>query len=182
MIRYTGLLAKRVYLPSSIDLQNLIIMKKILVTFILGTLFLFQNASAQNYENAAGVRLGWGFGGTIKHFFDDSKAVEGIVQLGGVYNRYAQVTGLFQVHQPLDDVAPGLQWYFGGGGFIGFFSGVYSARSTRIGIAGNIGLDYTFEDIPLNITLDWVPGIAIVGFGTGFGAGTAGGLGVRYIF
>jgi hypothetical protein len=156
-------------------------MRKLLIIFCAG-IFFSLNANAQNYNNAVGVRLGWGFGGTIKHFFDDSKAVEGIVQFGGIYSRYAQITGLFQIHKPLDDVAPGLQWYFGGGGFVGFFSGVYSARSTRIGIAGNIGLDYTFEDIPLNLSLDWVPGIAIVGFGTGFGAGTAGGLAVRYIF
>ncbi|MCB0686084.1 MAG: hypothetical protein KDC53_06155 [Saprospiraceae bacterium] len=157
-------------------------MKKLLLPLILGFLFFHHEASAQNYDNAAGLRLGWGFGGTIKHFFDDSKAVEGIFQIGGLYARYAQVTGLFQVHRPLEDVAPGLQWYFGGGGFIGFFSGVYSTRSTRIGIAGNIGLDYTFDDIPLNVSLDWVPGIAIVGFGSGFGAGSGGGLAVRYIF
>jgi hypothetical protein len=156
-------------------------MRKLLIILCAG-IFFSLSSNAQNYNNAVGVRLGWGFGGTIKHFFDDSKAVEGIVQFGGIYSRYAQITGLFQIHKPLDDVAPGLQWYFGGGGFVGFFSGVYSGRDVRIGIAGNIGLDYTFEDIPLNLSLDWVPGIAIVGFGTGFGAGTAGGLAVRYIF
>lgn len=157
-------------------------MKKLILPLFLGLFFFSQNAFSQNYGTAAGIRLGWGFGGTIKHFFDDSKAVEGILQLGGIYSRYAQITGLFQVHRPLDEVAPGLQWYFGGGGFAGFFSGIYSTRSTRIGIAGNIGLDYAFDDIPLNLSVDWIPGIAIVGFGTGFGAGTAGGLAVRYTF
>lgn len=157
-------------------------MKKVLVTILFSSILLTLSTSAQNYDNAVGLRLGWGLGGSIKHFFDESKAVEGIVQIGGVYTNYTQITGLFQIHKPLDEVTPGLQWYFGGGGFVGFFSGVFSTYSTRIGIAGNIGLDYAFEDLPLNISLDWVPGIAIIGFGTGFGAGTAGGLAVRYIF
>ena len=157
-------------------------MKQTLLRLVIGSFLFGSNLQAQNYDNAVGLRLGWGFGGSIKHFFDDSKAVEGIVQVGGLYTNYTQITGLFQVHKPLDDVAPGLQWYFGGGGFVGFFSGVFSTYSTRIGIAGNIGLDYAFEDIPLNVSLDWVPGIALVGFGSSFGAGTAGGLAVRYIF
>jgi hypothetical protein len=156
-------------------------MKKLLLTLFVIAVFGAVHTSAQTYDNAVGLRLGWGFGGSIKHFFDDSKAVEGIVQFGGLYTRYSQVTGLFQIHKPLDDVAPGLQWYFGGGGFVGLFSGVSSANATRIGIAGNIGLDYAFDDIPLNVSLDWVPGIAIVGFGNSFGART-GGLAVRYIF
>ncbi len=157
-------------------------MKKVLITILFSSILFSLSTSAQNYDNAVGLRLGWGLGGSIKHFFDESKAVEGILQLGGPFSNYTQVTGLFQIHKPLDEVTPGLQWYFGGGGFVGFFSGVFSTYSTRIGIAGNIGLDYAFEDIPLNISLDWVPGIAIIGFGTGFGAGTAGGLAVRYIF
>lgn len=157
-------------------------MKKVLFTILFSSILLSLCTRAQNYDNAVGLRLGWGLGGSIKHFFDESKAVEGILQLGGPFSNYTQITALFQIHKPLDEVTPGLQWYFGGGGFVGFFSGVFSTYSTRIGIAGNIGLDYAFEDLPLNISLDWIPGIAIIGFGTGFGAGTAGGLAVRYIF
>ena len=156
-------------------------MRKSVFSILIGLLVSVGSISAQNYDNAVGLRLGWGFGGSIKHFFDDSKAIEGIAQFGGLYSRYAQITGLFQIHKPLDDVAPGLQWYFGGGGFVGFFSGLYSTRSTRIGVVANIGLDYAFEDLPLNLSLDWAPGFAFVGFGNFFGART-GGLAVRYIF
>ena len=84
------------------------------------------------------------------------------------------------MHQPLDEVFSGLQWYYGGGGFIGLWSAGNSENGTRIGIAGNLGLDYAFEDIPLNISLDWIPSFALVGFGNGF-AGATGGLAVRYI-
>ena len=55
-----------------------------------------------------------------------------------------------------------------------------TSTTTSFGIQGYLGLDYAFEDIPLNITADWIPTIFLNGFGSGFGAGY-GTLGVRYI-
>lgn len=153
-------------------------------TIFFGLILLFsfsaQNATSQTYDNAIGLRLGWGVGLTGKHFLNDQSAVEAIVHFGGAYTSYFQITGLYQVHNPLDEVFSGLQWYYGGGGFVGLWGGDNSTNSARIGIAGNIGLDYAFDDIPLNISLDWIPSFALVGFGNGF-AGTTGGLVVRYI-
>ncbi len=154
--------------------------KSLFVTLLI-CLVAICHSTAQNYDNALGLRLGWGFGVSFKHFISDEAALEGIARFGGVYMSYTQITGLYQKHKPLDEVLPGLQWYIGGGGFIGLWGGDFTDRSLRIGIAGNIGLDYAFEDIPLNISLDWIPSLALTGFGKGFGA-ESGGFAVRYIF
>ncbi len=144
---------------------------------------------AQSYDHAAGLRLAWGFGGTYKHFVNEKIAAEAIVNFRsrgtfGLRYRSTRITGVVTMHNSLEDVAEGLQWYVGGGAFVGFWSGAYSeyytGRSTQIGIAGNIGLDYKFADLPLNVSLDWMPGLALTG-GAGF-AGGAGGLAVRYTF
>lgn len=31
----------------------------------------------------------------------------------------------------------------------------------EVGVSGNIGLDYTFNDIPLNLSVDYVPTIVV---------------------
>ena len=59
----------------------------------------------------------------------------------------------------------------------GFFE---PGSSTSFGIQGYLGLDYTFEDLPLNLTVDWIPTIFLNGFNNGFG-GSYGSLGIRYV-
>ena len=164
-------------------------MKKFLSILVFATVIAMGSSTAQNYDNAIGIRGGWGFGASFKHFLNESAALEGVLRyrsfgtLGFNYS-YVQVTGLYQIHNPLDDVLTGLQWYYGGGAFVGFWGGSYAGLidgdRTYIGVAGNIGLDYAFEDIPLNISVDWIPSIAIVGGGGFLGGG--GGVGIRYIF
>ncbi len=164
-------------------------MKKILLALFCFACLGTATSQAQNYDNAIGLRLGWGFGATYKHFFNESGAVEGILNyrsfglLSANWN-FIRITGLYQVHAPLDNVVEGLQWYYGGGGYVGFWGGSFLGNidedRTVIGIAGCLGLDYSFTDIPLNITIDWIPSINLAG-GGGFG-GEAGGLAVRYIF
>lgn len=147
------------------------------------------SVSAQSYDNAVGLRLAWGVGGTYKHFFSDKIAAEGIVNFrsrGTLGFRYSstRITALVSLHQPLEEVTEGLQWYVGGGAFAGFWSGAYSRvydyNTTQVGVSGVIGLDYKFADLPINVSVDWMPGIALVG-GGGF-IGSSGGLAVRYTF
>jgi hypothetical protein len=49
-----------------------------------------------------------------------------------------------------------------------------------IGVDGQIGLEYVFEEIPLNLSIDWKPAFNIIGI-TNFWAGDAA-LSVRYTF
>lgn len=79
-----------------------------------------------------------------------------------------------------------LNWYLGGGGSILFWN--FASRSrfnsnrgeTSFSIDGYLGLEYTFDDIPLNVTVDWTPSLFINGYISGFG-GAYGAVAVRYI-
>jgi hypothetical protein len=163
----------------------------------ISTLFLFsiiliftQNASAQTYKNGIGLRFGWGYGVTFKHFVNQKAALEGVLNyrsygaLDYKYN-YVRLTGLYLIHNPIAS-AEGLQWYYGGGLMYQSWGGDFDkytngAKSSNLGIVGALGLDYKFKDVPISITADWLPTFILSGYGDGFG-GEAGGLAVRYTF
>ena len=79
-----------------------------------------------------------------------------------------------------------LNWYFGFGGHIGFWDGhdVKWAKDNRsytvIGIDGILGMEYNFNEIPINLSIDWKPVFNIIGH-SGFW-GDSGGISIRYIF
>ncbi|MDX1684312.1 MAG: hypothetical protein R3275_03695 [Saprospiraceae bacterium] len=167
-------------------------MKKILIPFVLLMTLAFcpNDMSAQSeYKAAVGLRAAWGFALTGKVFLPETNhAIEGIINRRsfgfGIYDYgWLSFTGLYQIHDPLDDVVEGLQWYYGGGlnftTYTGDFDYPDSNLDSFFGIAGCIGLDYKFEDVPINVSADWIP---VIGFGNyGFGA-EGGGVAVRYTF
>lgn len=167
-------------------------MKKLLTTFLLfgAIMFCTQKADAQLYKNGIGLRLGWGYGLTFKHFLSEKAALEGILNYRsyGVTNynyNYLRITGLYLIHNPIKSVE-GLQWYYGGGLMFQSWGGDFKeylpdAKTSNIGIVGALGLDYKFRDVPISITADWLPTFILSGYGDGFG-GEAGGLAIRYTF
>ena len=88
---------------------------------------------------------------TAKYFFSEKNAVEGLLSFGSRFG----IGALYEVHSPLS--FPGLQWFYGAGGYVGFESG-----DTYLGPTGAIGLDYKFEKIPLNLSIDWKPELDIL--------------------
>ena len=160
-------------------------MKKLLL--LVSIFFLSITISqAQEYDAAIGARLGLPLSASYKHFLNDSHALEAFVGFRGFSNySWFSINGAYLVHNPISDV-PGLQWYFGGGANLffwtydtGFITGENSSNIS-VGVSGYLGLDYRFAEIPLNLSLDWAPIFFLNGFGSGFGAGY-GSLGVRYI-
>lgn len=139
---------------------------------------------AQNsYNTAVGLRLNGGVGITVKHMLNEIGALEGIL-----YTRWrgVNITGLYAVHYPVFN-EPGFRFYMGAGAHIGFWDGHRHPwwdddrdHHTVFGIDGQIGLEYTFAEIPLNLSLDWKPAINLVGH-TGFWGSDAG-LSIRYTF
>ena len=166
----------------------------LLVTLIFTLCLAFHSDAQHDYDRAVGLKFGWGYGITGKFFMQDHVAIEGIVSyrsydfggLGSTYDYYwLRIVGLYEIHNPLDQIVEGLQWYYGGGAFFYSYGGDFDYpgsdfNSTNIGIAGVIGLDYKFANVPINISTDWVPGFAIVG-GGGF-VSEAGGFAIRYTF
>lgn len=143
------------------------------------------HAQGANYNSAVGLRLGYPLSVSYKTFFKENIAFEGYVGFRG-YSGYSWVSlsAAVQVHAPIESV-DGLQWYYGGGASVYFynFDNAFigdNSTTTAFGLQGYLGLDYTFADIPLSITADWIPTIFLNGYGSGFGAGY-GTLGVRYI-
>ena len=152
-------------------------MKKIFV----GLLFVFMLvpfAKAQTYSNALGLRGGLSSGITLKHSMGESNALEGILS---VRDHGFTLTGLYEFQNPLDDVA-NLYWYYGFGAHAGLYDKDASSVGTGviIGVDGIIGLEYNFDQVPLNIGLDYKPGFNLIG-NTGF-VGDEFALSLRFTF
>ncbi|MDR3712516.1 MAG: hypothetical protein P4L51_06850 [Puia sp.] len=114
-------------------------------------------SQAQDYNTAIGIRLSSAAPTlnnsiSIKHFFNDRDAVEGLISFGDRFG----IGALYEKHQ-LVGATPALNWFYGAGGYIGFEGG-----TTWFGPTGITGLDYKFQNAPINISLDWKPELDII--------------------
>jgi len=156
-------------------------MKKLLIASVLMLAFAIAS-NAQDYKTSLGIRAGLPIGITAKHFLSDNYAVEGI--LGSRWGGFV-VTGLYEVEHWTGQY-PALNWYWGGGAHLGTWAQGYNPRVAAaytgavIGIDGVVGLEYTFDELPLNLSLDLMPSINLIGF-TGWG-GINGAISIRYVF
>lgn len=148
------------------------------VCFVMITTLAF----SQDYSTGIGLRGGYYNGLTIKHFISEKAAIEGLFQSRW---RGFDITGLYEIHTPAFNQEQ-LKFYYGGGAHIGFWNGsnVKWANDDKdymvIGIDGIIGLEYSFTEIPFNLSLDWKPAFNLIGYTGAWGDGGA--LSVRYIF
>lgn len=154
------------------------------------------NGGGADYKTGIGLRLGYEAGLTVKHFVGKN-AIEGILSRGWGYGGF-RLTGLYEFQNPIAST-PGLDWYVGFGAHIGAYNGNYYGYSAYnggyydkhgnwhpsgyrqtymvLGIDGILGLEYTFPDAPLNISLDIKPYVDLIGYGSHF---IDGALSVRY--
>ena len=159
-------------------------MKKIalIVGIILGfSLF----ANAQVNPKALGLRLGGdgdinGAEISYQHGLSESNRLEFDLGLGG--NDHHNRLYLFGLYHWVENINEGLNWYYGAGGNVGFFEYEENDDYINIGISGQIGLEYDFSDlnVPLLLSIDFRPGLDIVGDNAGLGWGTS--LGIRYLW
>jgi hypothetical protein len=155
--------------------------KRIVIALVLFVSISFA-ANSQDYRTGIGFRAGVPYGLTVKHFISESNAIEGILasRWGGLV-----ITGLYE-NEHWTGEYPSLNWYWGFGAHIGFWDTGYNPRindsytGSVIGVDGILGLEYTFDDFPLNLSLDILPTINLLG-STGWG-GINGALSVRYVF
>lgn len=116
------------------------------------------NAANAQYKTAVGIRFSDGPAVTAKFNFDSNKAIEAL--LGGFGNGL-KGTVLYEIHNTAFGT-PQWRWYYGFGGHMGstpvkrkyydefdpFF---------HVGADGILGIEYTFKEIPVNISGDWKP-------------------------
>ncbi|HVZ58114.1 MAG TPA: hypothetical protein VG870_15765 [Chitinophagaceae bacterium] len=131
-------------------------MKKVwIAVFLIAGLGARQSARAQDYKMALGVRLSSAQAVvnnsvSFKYFLNEKAAVEGLLSFGDP----VAMGALFELHNPTG--TPGLKWFYGGGGYVGF------GGNTNLGAQGVVGLDYKFINLPLNLSLDWKPELNII--------------------
>lgn len=161
--------------------------KPILTFLLFGCLYL--GATAQTYQTSVGLRLGSPTSLSLKHFLSETMAVEAYAGTRSYLSviRWYNLSAALLYHQPLEIIdLDNLHWYAGGGASAYFWVydigyGNLGLSNTTFGIQGYLGLDYGFEDYPINVSLDWIPSVFLgEGYIGGFGGGY-GSLAIRYV-
>ena len=148
-------------------------MKQVLC--ILFIFFIGSFVSAQGYKTAVGFKGGYpGYGSiSAKHYLNSINAIE--ANLGAGLNGLT-VQGLYEWNHPLP--TNGLNWYLGVGPNIGFLTNNSTIGSAfYLSGSGLIGIEYIFDNIPLDLALDAGPIVQVI---PSFGLGWGGGIAVRY--
>ena len=104
-------------------------MKKniLIVAIILCAVSIYSTTNAQSYKTGLGLRFGGLTSGlTLKHFTNQTTALEGIVSLG---RQSIVVTGLYEKHAPLGG-AGSAKIFYGFGGNYFYMDGGLSVRYT----------------------------------------------------
>ncbi len=133
-------------------------MKKVFSTLMALTFLFLAKGEAQNYKTALGVRLSSANADvnnsvSFRQFINSNSAIEGLLcfgdplAIGVLYERFKGLN------------ATGLSYFWGGGGYVTFPKNTGSKTTSNIGLGaqGVIGLDYKFNNVPLNLSLDWKP-------------------------
>ena len=127
---------------------------------------------SQPYNQALGLRGGIGATVTYKKFISTPLAIEGIL---GLYDYdYFGIGALFEKHTNVGN-SDRFYWYWA----LGAYTSLGNEFSS-LGITGGLGLDFSFESIPINISVDFLPRIRLFGDGR-FTPTPSGGVGLRYI-
>jgi hypothetical protein len=98
-----------------------------------------------------------------------------------------EITGLYEIHNPVFDVDR-LKWYYGFGAHAGFYDGDYTYN--RWGERGrkiqcwvwmeSWALEYSFTEIPFNLSIDWKPTFNFYGYSGFWGDGGALSIGIFF--
>lgn len=157
-------------------------MKNLLLTTFCCILFT-SSIFSQDFDSAVGLRIGYPLSITYKKFISESNAIEAYAGTRSFFGaRYFSVNGAFQIHKDIEDVER-LQYYYGGGASFVNWSVDFGDGATSIGLQGYLGLSYTLDSTPINVSIDWIPTFFInglAGYGNGFN-GSYGTIAVRYV-
>ncbi len=154
-------------------------MKKLITLTLL--VFITKFSFAQStYHQALGIKFPAGFSVTYKTFVTDTRNIEAQAT---VWNKGFRISGLYEFNFYSFKNAEGLAWFVGPGAHIGFWKTQYQKTynsNADLGVDGIIGLDYKFQKMPINVSVDWQPSVTLLG-NAGF-TPAYGGLAVRYTF
>lgn len=158
-------------------------MRKFYLSLLFIVCFFPKKSWTQNYDSAVGLRLGAPLSLSYKKIIQENKALEGYIGTRGKNGyRYVNFTATYHIIQPIDFLdLEELYYYYGVG--VSIYSWSYEQegpnQSVTPGIQGQLGLEYTFTDQPLNLTLEWTPTIFLSSELSTFKPYLS--LGVRYV-
>lgn len=146
-------------------------MKKVNFLILLASFCCTYSLRAQDYTVGIGARFTNAPASvnnaiSLRYFMSQHNALEGLLSfdpftLGILYERFHPLAG------------SRLNWFIGGGGYVSLGN-----KDNVLGAAGIVGLDYSFKNAPVNISLDWKPELNLIDK-VNF-EGSAVGLGVRF--
>jgi len=138
-------------------------------------------ASAQ--PKALGIRVGNSVDISYEHIINGFDFIELEAGLEGYYSNNYHVDGVYNlmVAQP-DWTSEGSWGFYAGPGAGIALIGNSESRSVYAGFFGNVGLEYTFESLPLQLSIDARPRLMFGNGGMYRDNMFTFGLGVRYSF
>lgn len=122
----------------------------------------FSTQAQEISKNALGLRLGDndGFGGEISYQrgLSDNNRLE--LDLGWRNSNHVDAFKLTGVYQWVWNIDGGFNWYAGVGGGVGSWSiddNHYDDNGTFVFVAGDLGIEYGFKEVPILLSLDIRP-------------------------
>lgn len=161
-------------------------MKKHFITLTLFLLSISAFSQVKN-EHAIGARLGGGntFGSQVSYQYGISNYNRLEIDLGFVSNNNGNGFNLSGIYQWVWAIENGFNWYAGPAATLGSWS--YKSKydgsgssGAYLGLGGQIGVEYNFVEVPINISLDTMPQFGFGPTNQTFNMGLS--LGVRYVF
>ena len=142
-------------------------MKRISIVLLL--LLMANIGYSQQYNTSLGIKADYSSVNlglaelSVKHFFTEQSAFE---INAGAGQRFFWVQALYLRSQPM---AKGIEWYYGGGIDGGYWANTTGGRTDVerqrgfwTGLDGSIGIEYTFDVVPINLALDTGPTFRVV--------------------
>ncbi len=158
-------------------------MKKNIVLTVMLFGLAFTTQAQEISKNAIGLRLGSndGFGAEVSYQkrLSDVNRLE--LDLGWRNSNNVSAFKLAGIYQWVWNIDGGFNWYAGVGGGIGSWSVKNNDSGTFIFAAGDVGIEYLFEEAPIQLSLDFRPELGGNGYyQNNYGSDIA--LGIRYRF
>ena len=160
-------------------------MKKIILSAFMLMGLAFSTQAQEISKNALGLRLGDndGFGGEISYQrgLSDNNRLE--LDLGWRNNNNVDAFKLTGIYQWVWNIDGGFNWYAGIGGGVGNWNAKNTDyNKTFVFVAGDLGIEYGFDEVPIQLSLDIRPELYFSDNFSGDNFGPDIALGIRYQF